>query len=181
MRKLIVTENLTADGVMENPNLSYQSDDLITVNKANMQAADALLLGRKTYQEFVAFWPFQTDDKTGVADYINSVAKYVVSSTLQKAEWNNTTILSGPLAEEIANLKQQSGRDIVVTGSATLVWSLMRQALVDEYRLFVAPEVRGHGKRLFPDPGATQALRLVESLSFSSGVVLIRYQPAQRI
>jgi dihydrofolate reductase len=180
LRKLIVTENLTVDGVMEDPNLSYQSDDLIAVNKANMQAADALLLGRKTYQEFVEFWPFQTDDKTGVADYINSVAKYVVSSTLQKAEWNNTIILSGPLAEEIANLKQHSGRDIVVTGSATLVWSLMRQGLVDEYRLFVAPEVRGHGKRLFPEPSDTQALRLVESQPFSSGVVLIRYQPAQR-
>ena len=87
MRTLIVTENVTLDGVMSDPDLSYQSDDLIATNKANMAAADALLLGRKTYQEFAGFWPYQTDDPTGVAEYINQVAKYVVSSTLDKADW----------------------------------------------------------------------------------------------
>lgn len=177
MRKLIVSENMTLDGVMEDPDLSYQSADLIAANQANMQAADALLLGRKTYQEFVGFWPYQSDDTTGVADYINKVAKFVISSTLTKAEWNNTTILSGDLADEITKLKQQRGNDIVVTGSGELVWSLMSAQLVDEYRLLVAPAVRGHGKRLFPD-GLAASLQLVETHAFESGVVLMRYQPA---
>jgi dihydrofolate reductase len=177
VRKLIVTENVTLDGVMESPDLSYQSQDLIAVNQANMQAADALLLGRKTYEEFAGFWPFQSDDRTGVASYINNVAKYVISSTLDEVGWHNTTILNGNLADEIAKLKQQSGKDIVVTGSGELVWSLMHENLVDEYRLFIAPTVRGHGKRLFPD-GMQATLQPVETRLFDAGVVMIRYRPA---
>ena len=177
MRTLIVTENVTLDGVMSDPDLSFQSDDLIATNKANMAAADALLLGRKTYQEFAGFWPYQTDDPTGVAEYINQVAKYVVSSTLDKADWHNTMILRGNLVEEITALKRQNGKDIVVTGSGELVWTLLRENLVDEYRLFITPTVRGHGKRLFPDGINAQQLQLLETRAFDSGVVLIRYRP----
>jgi dihydrofolate reductase len=178
VRKLIVTENVALDGVMEAPDLSYQSADMVDVNQEHMHAADVLLLGRVTYEEFAAFWPFQTDDETGVANYINNVAKFVVSSTLDKAGWHNTTILTGNVAEEVTKLKQQSGKDIVVSGSGKLVQFLMRENLVDEFRLFVAPAVRGHGKRLFPDGTDAQKLRLVETRPFRSGVVLLRYQRA---
>jgi dihydrofolate reductase len=177
MRNLIVSENLTVDGIMESPDLSYQSEDMIEVNRQYMLAADALLLGRKTYQEFAGFWPFQTNDQTGVADYINKVAKYVVSSTLDSTDWHNTSILSGDPTAQITALKQQNGKDIVVTGSGELVWSLMRQSLVDEYRLFITPTVRGHGKRLFPDGINAQKLQPIETRAFDSGVVLIRYRP----
>ncbi|MEO7909780.1 MAG: dihydrofolate reductase family protein [Roseiflexaceae bacterium] len=176
MRKLIVSENVTLDGVMEAPDLSYQSDDMAEVVQGQMRAADALLLGRVTYQEFAAFWPFQKDDAAGVADYINNVAKFVVSSTLDKADWHNTTILSGDAVAEIAKLKQQSGQDIVVTGSGALVHSLMPHHLIDEYRLFFNPIVVGHGKRLFPD-GINQRLQQIETQTFSSGAIMIRYQP----
>jgi dihydrofolate reductase len=178
MRKLIVSENVTVDGVMESPDLSYQSDDMAEVVQGQMLAADALLLGRVTYEEFAAYWPFQTNNELGVADYINNVAKFVVSTTLNRADWHNTTIISGNLAGEITNLKHQSGKNIVVTGSATLVQSLMRANLVDEYRLFVTPIVVGRGKRLFPDDIERQTLQPVETKAFSSGVVMIRYQPA---
>jgi dihydrofolate reductase len=177
MRKLIVTENITLDGVMSDPDLSYQSDDQIAINKAHMDAADALLLGRKTYDEFVSFWPYQKDDPAGVASYINAVAKYVVSSTLDNAIWNNTTILRGDTADEVMQLKRQDGKDIVVTGSGELVRSLLAARLVDEYRLFVAPVVRGSGTRLFPG-GFDATLQLVEARGFDSGVVLLRYRPA---
>jgi dihydrofolate reductase len=176
VRKLIVSENVTLDGVMESPGLSYQSEDMAEVLQGQMMAADALLLGRVTYQEFAAYWPFQANDAAGVADYINKVAKFVVSSTLDKADWHNTTILSGNAADEITKLKQQSGQDIVVTGSGVLVHSLMRDNLIDEYRLFINPIVAGRGKRLFPN-GIEQALQHVETKTFSSGAVMIRYQP----
>lgn len=178
MRKVIVSENVTLDSVMEAPDLSYQSDDMVAVNMKHMQAADALLLGRKTYQEFAGFWPFQIDDTTGVADYINSVPKFVLTSTLDQTDWNNTTILSGNLADEITKLKQQDGKDIVVTGSGELVQSLMRANLIDEYRLFIAPTVRGHGKRLFADR-MDNTLYLLETRTFDSGVVMIRYQSVE--
>jgi dihydrofolate reductase len=178
MRKLIVSENMTLDGVIESPDLSYESEDMTEVVQEQMMAADALLLGRVTYEEFAAYWPFQTDNELGIADYINNVAKFVVSSTLVKTDWHNTTIISRNVPEEITKLKQQGGKDIVVTGSAMLVQSLMRDNLIDEYRLFAAPIVAGHGKRLFPDSIDTLKLRHVETKTFSSGVVLLRYQPA---
>ena len=176
LRHLVVTETVTLDGVMSDPDISYQSDDQIAASKAHMDAADALVLGRKTYEEFVTFWPFQKDEPTGVANYINAVAKYVVSSTLDTADWNNTTILRGDMAGEITTLKQQDGKDIVVTGSGEMVSSLMAAGLVDEYRLWVVPTVRGSGTRLFPD-GFESTLQLVEARGFDSGVVLLRYRP----
>ena len=183
MRRLIVSENITLDGVVGSPDkwfAPYQSDDIAEFMKGQMATSDALLLGRATYQEFAAYWPFQTNDDSGVADYINKVAKFVVSSTLDKADWHNTTILSGNTAEEITNLKRQNGKNIVVTGSAELAQSLMQHNLIDEYRLFLTPVVVGRGKRLFPDSIDAQTLEHVETKIFNSGVVMIRYQPTPR-
>jgi dihydrofolate reductase len=182
MRKLIVNEMLTLDGIMESPeqwSAPYQNEEITKFNQAGMRASDALLLGRVTYEIFATFWPHQTDDKTGIKDYLNNVPKFVFSSTLKKADWVNTTILSGPLVEEITKLKQQPGKDIVVTGSATLAQSLMQANLVDEYQLFVFPVVLGSGKRLFRDGDHTN-LKLAESKVFSSGVALLSYRPEMK-
>src|ERR1700745_2183672 len=116
MRNLIVTENVTLDGVAQARGgwfSPYQGDEIQAVTRTHMADADALLVGRVTYEEFAGYWPAQTDDQTGIADYLNRTAKFVVSSTMTRADWQNTTILSGPLTEEIMRLKQQPGRDIV--------------------------------------------------------------------
>ena len=181
MRKVIVVENLSLDGVMEAPEqwaFAYQSEDLAAVNQAGMDSANTLLLGRVTYTEFASFWPLQKNNEMGIADYINNVAKVVVSTTLQKADWYNTTSMRGNLAAEITKLKGQPGGDIVVIGSGLLVQSLMQANLVDEYQLSLIPLVLGRGKQLFPAGVAAQKLQLVEAKPFNTGVVLMRYQPA---
>ena len=182
MRKLIVNEMLTLDGVMESPEKwsgPYQNDEIAQDNTAGMGTSDALLVGRVTYEAFAAFWPHQIDDKTGITDYLNKTPKFVVSSSLKKADWVNTTILSGDLVEEITKLKQQPGKSITVTGSAKLVQSLMQADLIDEYSLLVFPIVLGKGKRLFQD-GIDSSLKLVKSKAFDSGVVALTYQPAKQ-
>jgi dihydrofolate reductase len=181
MRKLIVVENLSLDGVMEAPEqwaFAYVNEEIAAFNKAGMKASNTLLLGRVTYQDLADHWPQQTHDESGIANYINNVAKVVVSSTLKKADWHNTTILSGHVAEGITQLKGQPGGDIVIIGSGRLVQSLMQANLVDEYQLFLIPLVLGRGKQLFPAGIDAQKLQLVEAKPFSSGVVLLRYQPA---
>ncbi len=181
MRDLIVTENITLDGVIDASDGWFSTDggdDLAAANREHMVAADAVLLGRVTYEQFYGYWPKQTDDTTGVSDYLNRTNKYVVSSSLTTADWQNTTILSGPLADEIAALKRQPGKEIVATGSVTLVQSLGREGLIDAYRLFVYPVVLGHGRRLFPD-GIDRKLRLVDTRTFRSGVVLLSYRLAR--
>lgn len=181
MRALIVTENITLDGVIDARDgwfSPYGGDDIAAVNREHMAAADAVLLGRVTYEQFAGYWPAQTDDITGVSDYLNRTTKYVVSSSLTTNDWQNTTILSGPLADEIVALKRQPGKDIVATGSVTLVQSLGREGLIDAYRLFVYPVVLGHGRRLFPD-GIDSKLLLVDTRTFRSGVVLLSYRLAR--
>ena len=126
-----------------------------------------------TYQGFAAAWPESTDEG---APYFNSVRKYVVSTTLDTVEWNNSMLIKDDIVEAITNLKQQEGQDIVVHGSATLVQTLMQHDLVDRYRLLVYPLVLGKGKRLFQE-GNTATLKLLESQSFSSGVVALVYEP----
>jgi dihydrofolate reductase len=178
VRDLIVTENITLDGVIDTLGGWVSiggGDDLVAATRAHMAAADAVLLGRVTYQEFAGFWPNQTDDTTGVSDYLNRTPKYVVSSSLTTADWQNTTILHGPLRDEITKLQQQPGKDIVATGSISLVRSLAQDNLVDVYRLFVYSVVLGRGRRLFPD-GLDQRLQLVDSRTFRSGVVLLSYR-----
>jgi dihydrofolate reductase len=181
MRRLVITENMSLDGVIApmdgwfDP--SAQDDDLIAAGREHRDAADGLLLGRVTYQEFYGYWPHQHDDPTGISDYLNQVRKYVVSGSLHDADWQNSTILRGPVESEVAALKDQPGRDIVVTGSTQLVQALAPSGLVDLYRLFVYPVVQGHGRRLFP-PGVRAGLTLANSRSFASGVVLLEYQPS---
>jgi dihydrofolate reductase len=176
MRKLVVTEFVSLDGVMEEPmwTFRYWNDEIAKFKGEESSASDALLLGRVTYQGFAAAWPESNDEG---ADYFNSVRKHVVSKTLEEPlEWNNSTLIKDNIVEEITRLKQQDGRDIVVHGSATLVQTLMQHDLVDRYRLLVYPVVLGKGKRLFEE-GTTATLKLLESRSFRSGVTALVYEP----
>jgi len=180
MRKLVVTENITLDGVIDmaggwfDPlDTDVDQSDITAANTEFSRAADALLVGRNTFVSFREFWPKQSDDHTGVSDYLNRVDKYVVSSTLDDPGWENTTVLRGPLLGEVRALKDAPGRDIVVTGSIRLVHALVAAGVVDEYRLFVTPVVVGRGARLFDSVDAR--LTLLETRRFESGVVLLRY------
>jgi dihydrofolate reductase len=180
MRKLIVAEFLTVDGVMEASEEwqpPYVSEDVAEEIRAAIHASEALLLGRVTYELFAAYWPAQSNHTLGIADKLNSQPKFVVSTTLEKAAWNNTTLIRADVVGEIRKLKQQSGGEIRLIGSATLARSLMQTGLVDEYWFLVHPIVVGRGKRLFPDGMESAGLKLVESKAFRSGVVLLRYQP----
>jgi dihydrofolate reductase len=180
MRSLIITQNITLDGSIEmladwfDPQL--QDDELNAEVRRQDETADALLLGRKTFEDFRAYWPNQTDDPTGITDYLNSVAKYVVSSTMDDPEWDNSTIVSGDLVEQVRSLKEAPGGDIVVTGSIALCHFLIAAELVDEYRLFIYPCVQGSGRRLFPEGttmfGFTPA---VAPRIFANGVTLARW------
>lgn len=187
MRELIVTQNVTLDGVVDAAEGWFQpagddaeedQTDVETALRQQREAADALLLGRVTFEQMRGYWPLQTADPTGITDYLNSVAKYVVSSTTQDPEWERTTVLRGELVDEIQALKSEPGKDIVTTGSITLVCDLIAAALVDEYRLFVYPVVLGRGRRLFADATDVPRLRLVETRPFRSGIVLLRYRTA---
>jgi dihydrofolate reductase len=176
MRKIVVTEFVSLDGVIEEPawTFPYWNDEIATFKGEESSASDALLLGRVTYQGFAAAWP-QSEDEG--ADYFNSVRKYVVSETLEEPlEWSNSTLIKDNVVEEITNLKHQDGKNITVHGSATLVRTLMQHGLVDRYRLLVYPVVVGKGKRLFEE-GIPATLKLLESQSFSSGVVALVYEP----
>ena len=180
MRKIVAGVLLALDGVMEAPDqwhFPYLNDEMMTEIGAQIAASDAMLLGRVTYQEFAAFWPAAPGDDPFTA-YMNNAPKYVVSTTLQTAEWNNSTLINGNVAEELARLKQQPGKDISITGSATLVRSLLRDNLLDELRLMVHPVLVGSGKRLFTDGEDLKRLKLVESKTFSTGVLSLVYQPA---
>jgi dihydrofolate reductase len=178
MRKVVVTEFLSLDGIMEDPawTFPYWNDEIAKFKGEEAPASDALLLGRVTYQGFAAAWPQSKDEG---APYFNSVRKYVVSTTLDKAEWNNSRLIQGNVVEEITKLKQQDGKDITVHGSATLVQTLIQHDLVDRYRLLVYPVVVGKGKRLFQE-GTTATLKLVATQAFSSGVAALIYEPDRK-
>jgi dihydrofolate reductase len=180
MRKLVVTQNITLDGVIDMSGgwfdpLAQDVDqsDIAEVTAQHSKVADALLVGRNTFEAFREFWPAQTDDPTGVSDYLNAVQKYVVSSTLAEPGWQHSTVLRGELVDEVGALKERPGLDIVSTGSIRLVHALIAAGLVDEFRLFVFPLVVGRGARLFESTDTR--LQLVESRSFRSGAVLLRY------
>lgn len=176
MRKIVVTEFVSLDGVMEEPGWTfpYWNDEIAKFKGEESSASDALLLGRVTYQGFAAAWPESEDEG---AEYFNNVRKYVVSETLEEPlEWNNSTLVKDNIADRIADLKQQDGKDIVVHGSATLVQTLAQHDLVDVYRLLVYPVVLGKGKRLFEE-NVPATLKLLECRSFGSGVVALVYEP----
>ena len=179
--KIVVTQFMTLDGVVESPqdwSFPYWSDETAEFKWDELLATDAHLLGRVTYEGFAAAWPDRTDAQ-GFADRMNSLPKYVVSTTLKKAEWNNSAIIKSNVAKEVSKLKNQSGGDILVAGSMTLLRTLMENDLVDEYRLLTYPIVLGKGKRLFTD-GLAASLRLTESKPMGSGVVLLRYEPERK-
>jgi dihydrofolate reductase len=177
MRNIVVTEFLSLDGVMEDPawTAPYWNDDIAKFKSDENVASDALLLGRVTYQGFAAAWPESADEG---ADRMNNLPKYVVSTTLNRVEWNNSTLIKGHVVEELTKLKQQDGQDILVYGSATLVQTLIQHALVDRYRLLIYPVVLGKGKRLVQE-GTTATLKLVETQTFSSGVAALIYEPVR--
>lgn len=187
MRRLIATEYLTLDGVMEAPgsetslgerggwSFLFSSDDHRQFKWEELLASDALLLGRTTYEIFVAAWPARTGE---FADRMNSLPKYVVFSSLDNVEWNNSYLIHDTthLLEGINELKQQPGQDILLTGSADLFHTLRQQNLIDEYHFMVYPIIVGTGKRLFKD-GNNIPLNLVKSQTLSSGVVVLIYRP----
>ena len=186
MRILAITENITVDGSIEmltdwfDPQRQgdVDKDDLLEEERRQGREADALLVGRRTFEAFREYWPKQTDDRTGITDYLNRVQKHVVSSTLTDPQWENSTVVTGDPVESVTALKRQDGREIVLTGSITLAHTMIEAGLVDEYRLFVYPTVQGRGRRLFPDGYELSGLELLDSKAFRSGVTLQRYPPA---
>jgi len=187
VRSLVVTQNITVDGVIDAAGDWFApsgADDpagiteLLEAQEEHREAADALLVGRETFEAFRGYWPQQRDDDvTGVSAYLDAVDKYVVSRTRGDPGWDRSHVLRGPLEDEVTRLKSAPGKDIVVTGSITLVHALNAAGLVDEYRLFVYPVVLGRGRRLFAAGQAT-GLRLAESRAFASGIALLRYRTA---
>ena len=181
MRKVIASSMVTLDGVMEAPDewaFQFLDEGLDKWALDELFASDALLLGRVTYQGFADYWP-SANDEVGFADRMNGLPKYVVSTTLgEPLGWNNSTLIRENVADEVSNLKQQPGQDILVLASSDLVHTLTQHDLIDEYRIRLTPVVVGSGKRLFEDGGDTTVLRLVETRTFSTGVVVLTYHPA---
>jgi len=183
MRKLVNTENITLDGSIEmlgdwfDPQGQGDMSDLMEEIRRQDAQADGLLIGRQTFEDLRGYWPQQTDDKTGITDYLNNVEKYVVSSTMTDPGWQNSKVLSGDPVEKVRGIKQLPGMDIVLTGSIRLTHALIAAGLVDEYRLFVYPVVQGRGRRLFPDSYEIRRLKLMRAQSFASGVSLLIYGP----
>jgi dihydrofolate reductase len=185
MRRIVVTEFMSLDGVFEAPGpdgsgykyegwtMNYGNEEFMKFKNEELQAADAQLLGRITYEAFAIAWPKMSGDE--FAEKFNSMKKYVVSKTLKKAEWNNSEIISKDFAKEIAKLKAKKGKDIIVYGSGQLVSSLLKLQLVDEYRILLYPVVLGIGKRLF-DEKSYAKLKLIEAIPFKTGLVALRYE-----
>jgi dihydrofolate reductase len=177
MRKIVVTEFLSLDGVMENPGWTfpYWNDEIAKFKGAETNSSDALLLGRVTYEGFAAAWPQSKDEG---AAYFNGVRKYVVSSTLDKAEWNNSVIIKNNVVEEIGKLKQQDGQSITVHGSGKLANFLFENNLVDEVRLLVYPLTLGTGQRLFENDSKVKLMLDSAAPIGDGGVVALTYRVA---
>jgi dihydrofolate reductase len=191
MGKLVVGTFVTVDGVMQAPGgpdedreggfdhggwlVPHFDDELGRFMDGLIGRSDALLLGRKTYEIFNAYWPKQGDDDS-MARKLNSVPKYVASRTLGSVDWNNSELLQGEVADEVARLKRELDGEIHVTGSSDLIQTLLEHDLVDEVQLIVFPVVLGTGKRLFGDGTTPRALRLAEAKTTPSGVALQRYE-----
>jgi dihydrofolate reductase len=187
MGKIVVSQFTSVDGVIEDPGGAEdferggwafkfeRGEDGDRFKMDEVMSADALLLGRTTYEGFAAAWPSREGE---FADKFNNMPKYVVSSTLAEPEWNNSTVLNGDVVEEVGKLRQELDGDIVVHGSAMLVQALLEHDLVDQLRLMVFPVVLGSGKRLFGDTSDTKPLQLVDSKVVGDGVTILIYEPA---
>jgi dihydrofolate reductase len=191
MGKVVVSEFVSLDGVMEDPGGAEEFEhggwvfrfdrgpegDKFKLDE--VMDADALLLGRVTYEGFAEAWPSRTDE-AGFADKMNNMPKFVVSTTLDEAKWNNSTLIRGNVADEVSRLREQPGGNLLIAGSRQLVHTLIQHDLVDEYRLMVFPIVLGSGKRLFPEGTDTTTLRLLDSKSVGSGVLVLTYERAEK-
>lgn len=190
-RKLVVNEFLSLDGVMQAPGLpdedtengfrhggwqqAYFDEQFAEAVNRTIAAADSMLLGRRTYDIFAGYWPKSNEE---MARPLNAMTKYVVSRTRQSVDWQNSVLIKGDVAPEVARLKKQPGKNIIVFGSGRLVPTLLRHGLVDELQLLVHPLILGNGKRLFDEPLDRQNLRLVESRTTPKGVFIASYRPA---
>lgn len=191
MRKIILSEFITIDGVFEAPGgetslgersgwtFPYQSPEQGKFKNDELFAADALLLGRKTYDGFAAAWPTITNAGE-FGERMNSISKFVVSATSQELTWNNSHLITGDVISEIKKLKEMPGKDILVFGSGELTQTLMQNDLIDEYRLMVFPVILGIGKHLFQDAKEKKNLKLVESRAFNSGAIVLTYHPESK-
>ena len=193
MSKVVVFTSVSLDGVSQAPGradedlrdgfdlggwaLPYADAVMGKMAAEGMATTGGILLGRRTYEDFYGFWPRQTDNP--FTEVLNDTQKYIASRTLQEPlAWSNSTLLEGDAAEAVANLKEQPGGDLVALGSGELVRSLMGRGLVDRYMLLIHPLVLGSGRRLFPDRGVFSALRLVDTVTTTSGVIIATYEPA---
>ena len=187
MGKIIVSEFITLDGVIEMPgsedssgeqpnwSIPYFNEETAKFKLDDLQESDALLMGRVTHQIHAAAWPTATDEE-GFADLMNSLPKYVVSSTLETVEWSNSRLIRRNIPDEVQKLKREIPRTILIDGGSDLVNLLLRHDLIDEYRLLVHPVVVGQGKRLFQEGSQMTGLKLVEARPFSTGVVALTFQ-----
>jgi dihydrofolate reductase len=192
--KLTVQTFLTLDGVMQAPggadedtdngfehggwSFTYGDEDFGAAVVEWMGQADAFLLGRKTYEIFAGYWPQFTDPVHPVASKLNALPKYVASSTLGSVDWNNSTLLSSDVVSEVAKLKERPGRELQVHGSGQLAQTLIDADLIDEYWLYYFPVHLGTGKKLFRDGAPPRALKLLDSRTTSTGVIIAHYEPA---
>lgn len=179
MRKIIAGEFISVDGVVHEPgewSMKYFTPEVGATIGAVMSSCDAMLMGRHQYEQWSEYWPDKTDTDDPFAGYINSVRKYVVSSTLNEVTWNNSVLIDGSnAAKEIAELKAQPGKDIAISGSITLMETLMQDGLLDEMQLILYPVVVGSGRRIFEKVSGTIPLKLVETRPLGDGPVLLSY------
>ncbi|NDL59005.1 dihydrofolate reductase family protein [Phytoactinopolyspora mesophila] len=197
MGTVAVTAFASMDGVVQAPGgpgedesggfalggwlVPYVDDEMGRIVSERFARADAFLLGRKTYEIFAGYWPAVTDPDDPVASRLNTLPKYVPSTTLRTADWTGTTVLEGDIADEVAELKRRHAREIQVHGSGHLIQSLREHELVDLYHVWTYPVVLGTGKRLFPEGCASSALELVDTQTTSTGVVVSTYRPAGKV
>jgi dihydrofolate reductase len=194
MSKIVVFNSLTLDGVMQAPGRPdedrrggfehggwappYMDAVMGKVAAEGMAKGGPILFGRRTYEDFLSYWPHQTDNP--FTEVLDNSQKYVASRTLEEPlPWQNSTLLEGDAADAVAVLREQPGKDIVVLGSGDLLQSLIRRGLVDVYMLLIHPLVLGSGRRLFPEDGSLAKLRLVDSVTTTTGVIIATYQAAE--
>jgi dihydrofolate reductase len=192
MRKIVAAEFITLDGVYEAPgsedttlpekrgwSMPFMSDDVGQVIFESMQNSDAMLLGRRTYADFAVFWSAAPADDP-IGQFMNNQPKYVLSTTLDKADWKNSTLIKGNVIEELTRLKRQPGKNITIVGSGTLVQSLLDADLIDEFELMLCPVVLGVGQRLFKEGASTKTMKVLEVKSFDPGMAFLRLQPEKK-
>jgi len=186
MGRLIMWNLITLDGFFEGPekwSLDWHDtawgDELEKVSLAQLRSAAMLLFGRVTYQGMASYWPTATGEVADIADLMNSIPKVVFSTSLNRADWTNTSLLTGNAVEEVPKLKNDSSKDILLFGSALLASSLMPAGLIDEYRLCYAPVVLGKGTPLFKSSDHSTRMRLLDARPLKSGAIILRYEPVK--